>query len=102
MGSDVRNVTEGNRSKLVVLANGKRKDTLALGLLGVQEDVFGVETSTKIVLSVADLDIHGVEETHRITQGECPKATSALPFSASTKASKSINSLSLGCLSLSA
>lgn len=54
--SDVRNITQSNGSKLVVLANGQREDAVQLCLLGVQQQVLGVETSADDTGRVAQLD----------------------------------------------
>lgn len=55
--SDVGNITQSNGSELVVLANGQGKGTVQLGLLGVQQQILGVETSADDAGGVAQLDI---------------------------------------------
>lgn len=47
MGSHVGNVTQGDGSELVVLADGDGQQSLGLGLVGVGEEVLGVESSTE-------------------------------------------------------
>jgi hypothetical protein len=64
--------TKCNRSKLVILADRERQQTLIASLLRVEEQILGVETSAAhtIQLAFAFSPSPNSTPTYRITQGE--------------------------------